>query len=94
MRDAIKVGMSGNEALKAVVAAMEKNGYQYTPFRNSSVGAEGRDDVDEDYVIVQKAMEKSAKPGFYVDHHSFGNTGIVGVHLLVSPGRGAPENPG
>jgi Xaa-Pro dipeptidase len=81
MRDAIKVGMTGGEALAAVVAAMEKEGYVYTPFKNSSVGAEDNTGPDEDYLIVQRAMARSDKPGFYVDHHSFGNTGIVGPSL-------------
>ena len=81
MRDAIKVGMTGGEALAAVVAAMEKEGYVYTPFKNSSVGAEDNAGPDEDYLIIQRAMAKSDKPGFYVDHHSFGNTGVVGPSL-------------
>ena len=81
MRKAIKVGMTGGEALAAVVAAMEKEGYVYTPFKNSSVGAEGSTAADEDYLIIQRAMAKSDKPGFYVDHHSFGNTGVVGPSL-------------
>jgi Xaa-Pro dipeptidase len=81
MRTAIKVGMTGEEALAAVVAAMEKEGYVYTPFKNSSVGAEDNTGPDEDYLIVQRAMARSDKPGFYVDHHSFGNTGVVGPSL-------------
>lgn len=81
MRDHIKVGMTGGEALDAVVAAMEKAGYVYTPFRNSSVGAANQDASDEDYVIIQRALAKTDKSGFYVDHHSFGNTGIVGPSL-------------
>ena len=81
MRGAIKVGMTGGEALAAVVAAMEKEGYVYTPFKNSSVGAEDSSGPDEDYVTIQRAMARSDKPGFYVDQHSFGNTGVVGPSL-------------
>jgi hypothetical protein len=81
MRGAVKVGMTGKEALDAIVAAMEKEGYVYTPFRNSSVGAEDSTAPDEDYLIIQRAMARSDKPGFYVDFHSFGNTGVVGPSL-------------
>lgn len=81
MRDAIKVGMTGGEALAAVVAAMEKAGYVYTPYTNSSVGADRYDEPDEDYRIVQRHASKSDKPGFYVDHHSYGNTGVIGPSL-------------
>jgi hypothetical protein len=81
MRGAVKVGMTGKEALDAIVAAMEKEGYVYTPFKNSSVGAEDSTAPDEDYLIIQRAMARSDKPGFYVDWHSFGNTGVVGPSL-------------
>jgi hypothetical protein len=81
MRGAVKVGMTGGEALAAIVAAMEKEGYVYTPFKNSSVGAEDSTAQDEDYLIIQRAMARSDKPGFYVDWHSFGNTGVVGPSL-------------
>jgi Xaa-Pro dipeptidase len=81
MRDSIKVGMTGKEAFDAVVAAMEKEGYIHTPFKNSSVGAV-RDDVpDEDYQIIQRALKGTNKSGFYVDLHSFGNTGVVGPSI-------------
>ena len=81
MRDHIKVGMTGKEALDAVVSAMEKEGYIYTPFKNSSVGASQQDTSDEDYLLIQRALANTNKSGFYVDHHSFGNTGIVGPSL-------------
>ena len=81
MREHIKVGMTGGEALQAVVTAMENAGYIYTPFKNSSVGAVRQDSSDEDYLIIQKALRGTKKSGFYVDHHSFGNTGVVGPSL-------------
>jgi len=82
MRDHIRVGMTGGEALDAVVSAMEKAGYIYTPFTNSSVGSSMMEDSpDQDYVIIQKALADTDKSGFYVDHHSFGNTGVVGPSL-------------
>lgn len=81
MRDSIKVGMTGKEALDAVVSAMKNHGYIYTPFTNSSVGAEASDEPDEDYRMVQRALRGSDQSGFYVDHHSFGNTGVVGPSL-------------
>lgn len=81
MRDSIRIGMTGKEALDAVVAAMEQAGYIHTPFKNSSVGALRDDLPDADYVTIQAALKGSNKSGFYVDHHSFGNTGIVGPSL-------------
>ena len=81
MRDHIRVGMTGGEALDAVVAAMEAEGYIYTPFQNSSVGAAQQDTSDEDYLIIQRALENTDRSGFYVDHHSYGNMGVVGPSL-------------
>ena len=81
MRDHIRVGMTGGEALDAVVGAMEAEGYIYTPFKNSSVGASEQDGSDEDYLIIQRALENTDRSGFYVDHHSYGNTGVVGPSL-------------
>ena len=81
MRDHIRVGMTGGEALDAVVAAMEAEGYIYTAFKNSSVGAVAQDTSDEDYVIIQRALENTDRSGFYVDHHSYGNIGVVGPSL-------------
>lgn len=81
MRDHIRVGMTGGEALDAVVAAMEAEGYIYTAFKNSSVGAVQQDASDEDYLIIQRALENTDSSGFYVDHHSYGNIGVVGPSL-------------
>ena len=81
MRDHIRIGMTGGEALDAVVAAMEAEGYIYTPFKNSSVGAAQQDTSDEDYLIIQRALENTDRSGFYVDHHSYGNMGVVGPSL-------------
>ncbi|MDC0178713.1 aminopeptidase P family protein [Woeseiaceae bacterium] len=80
MRDHIKVGMTGKESLDAVISAMEKEGYIYTPFSNSSVGSTFGS-FDEDYLIIQKAVANTDKSGFYVDHHSFGSTGVVGPSM-------------
>ncbi|HEY6640947.1 M24 family metallopeptidase [Povalibacter sp.] len=81
MRDSVRIGMTAAQVLDAVVAAMEREGYIHTPFRNSSVGAVRDDIPDEDYVTLQKALRTTNKSGFYVDLHSFGNTGVVGPSI-------------
>ena len=66
MRDHMKVGMTGEESLAAMVKAMEDAGYIYTPFIDNGA---------EDYVMIQEALSNTDKPGFSIDNHAMGNTG-------------------
>jgi len=64
LRDHMKVGMTGGESLDAMVKAMEEEGYIYTPFMDNGT---------EDYMMIQKALANTDKPGFSIDNHSMGN---------------------
>ncbi len=64
MRENVKVGITAGESLKAIVSAMEKAGYIYTPF--TDIGT-------DDYKILQKALANTDQSGFYVDLHAMGN---------------------
>jgi len=80
IRANIKVGMTAKETLDAIVAAMEAEGYVYTPFID--IGT-------EDYKMVQKVLGKTDNWGFSIDLHSLGiNTGsLVTVGPSVAPFR-------
>ena len=72
MREHMKVGMTARESLSAMVAAMEDEGYIYTPFVDSgALTPDGKSTAD--YAMVQRALARTDKPGFSIDHHSFGN---------------------
>lgn len=64
MRPTIKVGMKAGDVLKAMVNAMEEEGYIYTPFT---------DEGSKDREIIRKALATTDKSGFSVDLHVQGN---------------------
>jgi len=68
MRKHVKVGMTAGESYKAIIVAMEKEGFIHTPFN---------DDSAEDYRIIQKYLKGigNKKSGFYFDFHAMGNNG-------------------
>ncbi len=68
MRKHVKVGMTSGESYKAIIAAMKKGGFIYTPFN---------DDSAEDYRIIQKYLKGvgNKTSGFYFDFHAMGNNG-------------------
>ena len=66
LRPHIRVGMTGGESLNAMVKAMEDTGYIYTKLIDNGI---------EDYKIIQKALAKTDKSGFYLDLHTMGNNG-------------------
>jgi len=76
MRKHVKVGMTSKESYEAIISAMEKEGFIYTPFN---------DDSAEDYRILQKYMKGvgNKKSGFYFDFHAMGNNG--GTLVTVGP---------
>jgi len=88
IRKTFTPGRTAGETLNAVVAALEKAGFIYTPFT----------DTDKDDEIIQ-SMNDSDKSGFSIDCHCVGNTGnseiAVGpsmapfrpqrAHLIVQP---------
>ncbi len=80
MRPHIRVGQTAKETLDALVAALEQNGYIYTPFID--IGT-------EDYRILQKALAESNQPGFSIDLHAVGNNGgtLVTLGASVAPFR-------
>ncbi len=83
MRPHMRVGMTAKEALDAMVAAMEAEGYIYTPFVNSGIQGVGRTPDGTrnlDYVIIQEGLGDGDQPGFAIDHHAYGTvgTGTVG----------------
>jgi hypothetical protein len=67
MRPHMKVGMTAGESLAAMVKAMEKAGYIYTPFSDKGRG---------DYEMLTKALRNTNKPGFSIDNHSMTNNRI------------------
>lgn len=80
IRDNIKVGRTAKQTLDAIVAAMEREGYLYTPFID--IGT-------DDYKMIQEKLGDSDKWGFSIDLHSLGNNGgsLVTVGPSISPFR-------
>ncbi len=80
VRKTVKVGRTAGETLKALVSAMEKAGYIYTPFDDRG---------PDDYKNVQKALGKTDKSGFSIDLHTLGinGGGLVTVGPSISPFR-------
>ena len=66
LRPHVKVSMTTEESLNAMVTAMEEAGYIYTAFT---------DDGIEDYKLIQRTLAATNKSGFYIDFHSIGNNG-------------------
>ncbi len=65
MRENIKVGRTAGETLAACAAALEKEGFVYTPFVNTQ---------SEDRNIIN-SLGTSPKSGISIDCHMVGNTG-------------------
>ena len=65
IRKHIKAGIPGHEVLEAIVIAMEKEGYVYTPY--SDIGS-----IDKEII---NALGENKKSGFSIDCHPLGNTG-------------------
>ncbi|WP_411029762.1 hypothetical protein [Spongiimicrobium sp. 3-5] len=80
MRRHVKVGMTAGESLQAIITAMEKENFIYTPFT---------DDSAEDYKMIQRMLRGKEKSGFYVDFHAMGNNGgdLVTVGPSIAPFR-------
>ncbi|MFQ5751231.1 MAG: M24 family metallopeptidase [bacterium] len=80
IRKNVKAGRTAGETLKAIVSALEKAGYIYTPF--TDIGT-------EDYKLIQKALANTDKSGFSIDLHSLGNNGgsLVTVGPSIAPFR-------
>ena len=80
MHPHIVAGRTAKETLDALVAALEDEGYVYTPFID--IGT-------EDYRMIQKALAKTDKPGFSIDLHAMGNNGgsLLTVGASVAPFR-------
>ena len=74
MRPHVRVGMTSGESLEAMIAAMESEGYIYTPFT---------DDGEVDYRMVQDYLGDGEAPGFYLDLHAQGNNN--GELMTVGP---------
>jgi Xaa-Pro aminopeptidase len=64
IRKTLVPGRTAGETLKLLVAALQKEGFVYTPF----------EDTDRDKEIIQ-AMGDSDRPGISLDCHCVGNTG-------------------
>ena len=89
MREHVRVGMTSGEALEEIVAALEAEGYIYTPFT---------DDGEKDYRMVQDYLAGTDSPGFYLDLHAQGNNNgelmTVGPSIAPFPPRsGRPGYP-
>jgi Xaa-Pro aminopeptidase len=80
MRPHIIAGRTAKQTLDALVAALEKENYVYTPFID--IGT-------EDYRNVQTALASTDEPGFSIDLHAMGNNGgsLVTVGASVAPFR-------
>lgn len=78
IRRTLTPGRTAGETLKAVVDALERAGFVYTPFT----------DTDKDDEIIQ-AMDDSDRSGFSIDCHCVGNTGNseVAVGPAMAPFR-------
>ena len=78
IRKEIIVGLTAGETLNAVVKALEKAGYVYTPF----------EDTPRDREIVN-SLKDNPKSGISVDFHTVGNTGNseVSVGAAFAPFR-------
>ena len=86
MRDHMKVGMTAKQSLDAMIAAMKEAGYIHTPFENSGIQGPGLTPDGKgmkDYVIIQKALANTDKPGFEIDNHAFGSYNTVGPSMTT-----------
>ncbi len=82
IRQHVRVGMTAGEALEQIIAALEQEGYIYTPFP---------DDPATDYRMIQEYLgdSDSDSPGFYLDLHAMGNNGgdLVTLGPSIAPFR-------
>lgn len=79
VRQKIKVGRSAGETLEAIVSAVEKASYLYTPFINIGI---------EDYETIQRALANSNKSRISPNLHNEGNNrGLVSLGPDISPFR-------
>jgi len=86
MREHMKVGMTAKQSLDAMIKAMEKAGYIHTPFENSGIQGTGLTPdgkAMKDYLIIQKALANTDKPGFEIDNHAFGSYNTVGPSMTT-----------
>lgn len=72
--------MTSGQALEEIVAAMEAEGYIYTPFT---------DDGEQDYQMVRDYLGDGDTPGFYLDLHAQGNNDgeLMTVGASIAPFR-------
>ncbi len=80
IREQVRVGRTAGQTLKAMVAALEKSDFIYTPYIDSG---------PEDHAMILKAMANTDKSGITIDLHSQGNNGgsLVTVGPSISPFR-------
>ena len=80
IRQNVRVGMTAGESLDRIIAALEQEGYIYTPFP---------DDPATDYRMIQEYLQDSDQPGFYLDLHAMGNNGgdLVTLGPSIAPFR-------
>lgn len=69
MRKTLKIGRTAGESLKAIVQALEAEGYVHTP----------SDDRSSQYRDLMNALGDSDKSGFSIDFHATGNTSVGDV---------------
>ncbi len=74
MRPHVRVGMTAGESLRAMVRAVEEEGYIYTELTDSR-GPLPDGSKTRDYSIIQEALANTDKSGIYIDFHSMGNNG-------------------
>ena len=80
IREQVRVGRTAGQMLKAMVAALEKSDFIYTPYIDSG---------PEDHAMILKAIANTDKSGITIDLHSQGNNGgsLVTVGPSISPFR-------
>ncbi len=79
IRKTLRIGLTAGESLKAIVRALEKEGFIHTP----------SNDVSSQYRDLMKALGDSDKSGFSIDFHATGNTSVgdVTVGPSIAPWR-------
>lgn len=79
IRKTLRIGLTAGESLKAIVRALETEGFVHTP----------SDDVSSQYRDLMNALGDSDKSGFSIDFHATGNTSVgdVTVGPSIAPWR-------
>ena len=79
IRKTLRIGLTAGESFKAIVRALETEGFVHTP----------SDDVSSQYRDLMNALGDSDKSGFSIDFHATGNTSVgdVTVGPSIAPWR-------